>query len=38
LPAFLIGSVACGASTTMLQLIAARAVQGLGPAASSRSR
>ena len=28
--AFLLGSVACGASTTMLQLIAARAVQGLG--------
>jgi len=28
--AFLVGSMACGASTTMLQLIAARAVQGLG--------
>jgi EmrB/QacA subfamily drug resistance transporter len=28
--AFLLGSVACGASTTMLQLIAARALQGLG--------
>jgi len=28
--AFLVGSVACGASTSMLQLIAARAVQGLG--------
>src|SRR6187549_1308085 len=28
--AFLIGSVAAGASQTMLQLIAARAVQGLG--------
>ena len=27
---FLIGSVACGASTSMTQLIAARAVQGLG--------
>src|SRR5512139_2277156 len=28
--AFLLGSMACGTSTTMLQLIAARAVQGLG--------
>ena len=27
---FLVGSVACGASASMLQLIAARAVQGLG--------
>jgi len=27
---FLVGSVACGAATTMLQLIVARAIQGLG--------
>ena len=31
--AFIVGSVACGAATTMLQLIAARAVQGLGAGA-----
>jgi EmrB/QacA subfamily drug resistance transporter len=31
--AFLVGSAACGAATTMVQLIAARAVQGLGAGA-----
>jgi EmrB/QacA subfamily drug resistance transporter len=31
--AFLAGSAACGAATTMMQLIAARAVQGLGAGA-----
>src|SRR6187399_417578 len=31
--AFLVGSAACGAATTMMQLIAARAVQGLGAGA-----
>src|SRR5829696_2762191 len=31
--AFLVGSAACGAATNMVQLIAARAVQGLGAGA-----
>jgi MFS family permease len=31
--AFLVGSAACGAASTMIQLIAARAVQGLGAGA-----